>query len=490
MNKIKKIKALIIIAVSILFLSNNSLKAQQYNTIYWMKGIPQHVYSNPAHITDAGIYIGTPGLSSIYFGFGNSGFKISDLLVKDANNDFYWDEANFLSSLSEKNLMQYDLQFDVLAFGFKLDKNYFHFNFSEKVGVQFGYPKDFFLLALEGNNYFLENEETGTANFDGLALNAIHYSEFALGYSRTLDDKLDVGLKAKVLFGHANARLHVNDFRFVTNPETFDLGVYHDLTLNTSLPVEVGPIDIDPESENDIDINFDNIDPLDYGLNTSNLGFAFDIGGVYKVNDKFTVALSVLDLGYIKWNSGLETYNLTGEIEYDGIDAGNLFEYGRRGDGEEEGDPVDEEENDMFGDLLSEVDIAYNNDSYSLMLTPKFFVSGKYDISDMHNVSLLARGSIFENKLYPSFTFAYNIQPIRPIGFSLAYSVINYTYTNVGFGMHLNLYPFQLYLIADNVFPAIQPHTMQYSTVHLGINWVIGYREKKDPARPMCTWSF
>ncbi|MFW5792938.1 MAG: DUF5723 family protein [Bacteroidota bacterium] len=486
------IKTSIIATFFVLLMSgfNNNTQAQQYNTIYWMQGIPQSVYSNPAHRTDAGIYIGMPGLSSIYFGFGNDGFKISDLLVND-NSEFYWDEANFLSVLNDKNLINTDLQMDIIAFGFKYkENNYFNFNFSEKIGMQLGYPKDFMLLLLEGNNYFLENSETGTANFDGFGLNVMHYSEFALGYSRVLNESFDVGLKAKVLFGHANTQMLVNDFRFVTDPETFDLGVYHDITVNSSLPIEIGPIDIHSEEENNSEIDIYNVDPLDYGLNTSNLGFSFDIGGIYRIDDNITLALSVIDLGYIKWNSGLENYNATGEIEYTGFDAGNLFEYGRRGDGSEEEEETPEEDVDITEELLENVDIIYSNDPYSVMLSPKFFLSGKYNFSDIHSASLLARGNLYNSKLYTSYTVAYNIQPIRPVGFSLSYSIINNTYTNIGFGTHLNLYPLQLYIVADNIYPAFKPHTLQNATVHIGLNWVLGYREKADPAKPIHCWSF
>ncbi len=479
----------IVLFLFLLVLATQSY-GQQYNTIYWMQGIPQYVYSNPAHQTDANWYIGMPGTSSIYGGFGNSGFKISDLLRMDANNNPYWDEANFLSKLKNKNLLYADAQIEALAFGFRFkEKNYFHFNFSEKISVQMGYPKDLFLLALEGNNYFVENTDHGDANFDGLGLNIMHYSEAGLGYSRILNDNINIGGKVKILFGHANAYMKSNDLRFNTNPETFALTLYTDATINTSLPMEIGPIELggdddENESENGDEFVFD---PVEYLVNFNNFGLAGDLGVVYHYDEKITLALSIIDLGFIGWKSGVENQRVTGEVMYDGIDIGNLFELAGfvepiDDNGDEPSDPLDQ--------ALENFDIAYSQNSYSVFMSPKIFVSAKYILSEKHNVSFLARGNFFESKLYPALTLAYNIQPIKPVGFTLAYSYMNYNYMNIGFGMHLNLYPFQLYLVADNIFPALQPHTVQTANIHFGINWVFGYRKKSDPSKPFCGWSF
>ena len=493
----KNISLLVVkIIISIYFFTSSyNLNAQEYNTIYWMQGIPQSAFSNPAHQLDAGIYIGTPGASSIYAGFGNSGFKFSDMLRKDNSGQMYWDEDNMLSKLSTKNLMYSDVQVEILTFGFRLhDDNYIHFNYSQKMGMQAGYPKDLFLLGLKGNNYFLENTENGEANFDALRLNLMQYSEYGIGYSRKLNEQFDVGARVKFLFGHANARLTANDFRFVTNPETFAINLHADVTLNTSLPVEIGAIEIDSEDDNGSDPleGFDDyeFDPVEYLLNFRNFGLAGDLGVIYNFDYNLTFALSIVDLGYIKWKNNAGNHNLTGEVFFDGIDVENLFEYGGLGEHVDDEENGNDEDSDLFDEMLDNVEVNHSSNPYSFMLSPKIYLSAKYDIADWHSVSFLTRGIIVDSKIHPSFTLAYNIQPIKPIGFTLSYSVIHGNFTNIGFGMHLNLYPFQLYIIADNTFPGIQPHTTQLANVHLGINWVIGYRDKGDPAKPIHRWGF
>ncbi len=470
------------------------LKSQQYNTIYWMQGIPQSAYSNPAHQLDARIYIGVPGASSIYAGFGNTGFTPTDFLRKDNAGDFYWDEDNFLSSMDSKNLLFSDVQAELLTFGFRQgENNYFHFNLSQKAGMQFGYPKDIFLLALKGNKYFADNTDTGAADFSSLRVNLMHYTELGLGYSRRIDNLLDFGVRVKLLFGHANLRLSSSDnFSFVTNPETFELGLYSDLTLNTSLPMTLGEFSIDDlfdddnsnDNQSSMDDDFE-FDPLDYMINFGNFGLAGDLGVIYDLDDMFSFALSVVDLGYISWKRNVESYNVTGEIEFDGLEIENLFAFGTIGDHID--DDNNDNDDDVVEDLLGNSSVTYSNNPYSFMLSPKIFLSAKYNISDIHSVSFLTRGIVVDRKLHPSFSLAYNIQPIRPLGFSLAYSVIHGTFNNIGLGMHLNLYPVQLYVVADNTFPAFQPVNTRIVTAHVGLNIVIGYRHQEQ-ARPIHCW--
>jgi hypothetical protein len=74
------------------------------------------------------------------------------------------------------------------------------------------------------------------------------------------------------------------------------------------------------------------------------------------------------------------------------------------------------------------------------------------------------------------------------LGTSVSYSVIHWNYNNVGFGLHLNLGPLQLYTVVDNFLGGLRPHTIQTATVHFGLNIVTHYRQKSDPAAPSFRW--
>ena len=62
---------------------------------------------------------------------------------------------------------------------------------------------------------------------------------------------------------------------------------------------------------------------------------------------------------------------------------------------------------------------------------------------------------------------------------SAAYSIMNKSYTNLGFGMALNLGPFQTYVTSDNLSCLFAPTKTKNVNFHFGINFVFGLKEKK-----------
>ncbi len=455
-------KAMTIILLSFLVFNNNA-RAQQFSTIHWMQGIPQSIYSNPGLTPDANIFIGMPGLSSICFGFEHTGFRIDDLIMKNNDGSFYIDDDNMLAKLGKNNYLGVGYQHEVLAFGFRHRENYFSLNFTEKVDFRFGYPEDLMLLFFKGNDYFRGKEQA--ADFTGFELNASHYHELGLGFSRQWMDELSAGVRAKILFGMANLNIEEYDFFFNTNPDDYEITLHSYMLINTSQAF----FDIQMDEDDIGEFNIDGKDFIvqDYLLNTKNLGFAIDLGGIYEIDERFSVGLSVVDLGFINWKSGVSNLSLNGEFGFEGFDWPGFK------------DLLDDEETDL-GDMLTDtINELYDSrqiaNSYRLMLPPKILLSGTYNISDIHKTGLLFRGMFYEGNFFPSFTLAYSIQPIPQIGGSLSYSVIHNNFANIGLGFHFNLYPFQIYFVTDNLIPSLYPHTIQTTTLQLGINWVIDY---------------
>ncbi len=449
-----------------------SSSAQYYNTIFWMDGIPQSSYSNVAMNPQPRLYIGMPGISSHYNGFAHTGFALQDFLRKDDMDNFYWDEDNLIGTLKNRNFFTMDLQHELLAFGFLTGRDYFSFNATEKVGGRFGYSKDFMTLLIKGNNHFIE--EAREADFSGIGMDFIHYREFAAGYSRQWTDNFSAGLRAKVLFGMSNVWFERNNFSLHTHPDSYALLLNADMVVNVSSPSPFSPLDSITDG-GDFDFDFDE---MDYITNTQNMGFGLDLGMVYRPNDRFTLALSALDLGYIDWSQGVENFTMKGEFEFDGVDLNDFF-----GNDDDNGNGFEE----LLDSLKNVFDIEEPAKNYRSFLGPKIFLSGGYDLSPRHKMGLLARADFYQGEMYPSFTASYNFKPVNAIGFSLAYSVIHWNYNNLGAGFNLNLGPLQIYAVADNIFGAMRPHTIQTANLHFGVNWVFGYRPRAT-ARPLFSW--
>lgn len=196
----RKIYINIFIGILFLFGLSDAALSQNDLSIYHLQSIPQSNYSNPALMPECKVHIGFPTFSSLYFGLGNGGFNINDVFYNRLDDSVGINLDKVVDKLGKRNYLSVKAQFELLSFGFKVKKNYFSFSANEKISFRFGYPRDFISLLWRGNSQFIDNK----AEFKGLGLDVIHYREFALGFARTMSDKLTVGGRAKLLFGMAN----------------------------------------------------------------------------------------------------------------------------------------------------------------------------------------------------------------------------------------------------------------------------------------------
>jgi len=477
--KPKTTRLILFIGIIILSVSQKPAEAQLYNTIYWMQGIPQASYSNPALQPNAGFYLGFPGISSLYLGFNHSGFAPQDLIKKNENgNSLFIDEQSMLDKLGKNNFLSANFQTDILGFGFRSKKDYFSFNITEKVGTQFGYSRDFVRLLADGNDYFLQQSiqegEEIPAELGRLSLDAIHYREFGIGYSRQWNDWLTAGIRAKALQGMGNVYFEKTDLKLTTRENNYELLLNADLLVNTSMFLELSPLD---SIGTDTYFEVEEDDFINYLTNTRNLGLAIDLGASFRLSDKFSMAVSLIDLGLIDWKGDVENFRMRGEFEFTGIDFNDFFE-NENGNGFEQ----------LTDSILDIFDVEETTNSYRTMLPPKLFVSAAFSPGKKHKFAVLGRAEYYAGTIYPSFTASYNLQVAPMLGTSVSYSVIHWNYNNVGFGMHLNLGPLQVYTVVDNFLGGMRPHTIQTATVHFGLNIVTHYRRKADPAAPSFRW--
>lgn len=418
-----------------------------------MKGVPQASSINPALIPDVELYIGLPGLSSHYSGLSNNGFAYNDLLRKDPAGNFYWDEDNMLGSLNNHNLLEGVMQHEWLAFGIRTGNNFFSFSASENILATFSYPRDLMILLLKGNDHFSQQQEV--ADLSGIGLDATHYRQLAFGYARDWDQVFTLGLRAKMLFGLGNVSFERSHLVMDTHLQGYDVGVDADIIMNTSLPVSFIPLDSAGSGQNA------DFGSWNYLGNQRNFGFALDMGLSWKPINELILAVSVIDLGHIDWRSEVENFSVKGTYEFQGISLQELFE-----------------EEDPFANTLDSITDIFNVEEttlgYRTTLPTKLNLSAGYDLNARHHLGALIRGTIYHGRLYHAYTVSYNYNPLEMLGFSLAWSVINNNFLNLGAGMKVNMGPVQFYLAGDNFLGLVQPHAAQSANVHLGLNLIFG----------------
>ena len=439
----------------------------QSNTLYWMQGIPQSTFINPAMEPLHTTFVGFPLASSIQLGMVNSGFSLGDFIRKDQDGSLYYDAINMIDRMKDKNILTFDLNLDYLSLGFRyMDNAYLTFYIRERIQSHLGYSKDFARLIIEGNDVFMQSQTA--AVLDGIGVNLMHFREYGFGYTRNWLPGVNAGVRLKILSGLGNIKTRMVDNTLFTSDNFYEILLRSDLRINTSLPF----LNL---SEGE-DILSQEFHLASYMLSMRNMGLAVDIGGIYQLNEEFEFAFNVNDLGFIRWNNNNRSYSGKGEFEFTGISFDEFFS---------EGNNLMENLADSISNLL---DLQETEGVYLSMLSPRIFASVAYNYTSMHRFSILSQNEIYHSKLYPSFSLAYNFQPIKSFGSTISYSLIHGRFSTLGFGAHVNIWPMQIYIVTDSFLWAMRPQNMQNVNIQLGINIDLGSRIKGDDA-PRYRWN-
>ena len=480
------------------FIILSRLFAQQDFILYHMPSIPQITQVDPASFPDSKLDIGLPIISSIYGSAFNTGFSMGDIFTKNANGIMMPDVDNAISKMKSENFFILNGSTDLIFLGFKKGDNFFSFNVTEKIDFTFNYPKDLIIMAMEGNGNNLLGKR---ASFDGLGFDFTHWREYAVHWVHDVHHKFSYGARLKYLYGMENFTTDVSYMGITTDQNTHALTFDMNFDFRTSgLPLVLIDGDSSLPAIGAIDMNdsammyqsgLDGANINNYLFNRNNQGLGLDFGFNYHVNDKFLLEFSVLDFGFINWNSYTANTELAAwDYTYDGIDNPiSIF-----GDGTS----VDFL-NDVLEDSIEESvlnNYQYSTPSYSTSLRTKIYASMEYIVDHNNFVSLSFYSSFVRKRWRRGLGVAYNYHLGNFLSATASYSIYNRSYSNLGAGLTLNLGPVEIYMLTDNVlaFGVLNPQQNLSSSsdafnvetkkvrngqFHFGINLTFG-REKKE----------
>jgi hypothetical protein len=456
MQKIIKniVLSLLVVATS------TSLFGQRDLTLYNMGNMSQAMSVNPAYRPKTSVFVTLPlGMQTI--GFTNSGFGAADLFTP-SQTSFVTDDS-FFKSMRSINSLQLQMRNEVFGFGFRVKKNYFTFNVSNKFDLEFDYTPDFLQLLIQGNGGGLAGRR---ASFDGLGIHVSDYTEYALGYNREVNEKLVVGGKIKLLSGLANVNTAKSTLGFTTGINgtsvgfdgsafirSSNLGVALDTTKQTKFPVESA-------------------------FNFSNLGLALDLGVTYKVAEKVTLSASIIDLGYISWKNDVKNYELKKfEYTFNGVDASSVLT----------------DTTDVFkkiSDTLTNMfKTEQSNTAYSTTLATRFYVGGTYHLNKYFNAGVLWYSQFVRNQYRPAVVLSTTVNVRSWLSASVNYGMYAKSYSNLGFGLSLRGGPLQLYVLTDNILAPFNLGGTRTASLSVGLNLVFGKgkdrvkKSKDEPAK-------
>ncbi|HSM46354.1 MAG TPA: DUF5723 family protein, partial [Draconibacterium sp.] len=192
----KSIQTGILILLS--FLLSGNINGQINGSLFML---PNNFYAqmyNPAYMrTDKAIEISFAGLSG--FSLMNHGnFKISDLITTPYGSPVI-DPVHFYENISKNNYIRQDVSVPMAFISFPLKKGVFSAYYKENVSSALKFKNDVIEFLVNGNT----EPEYRNSSTDAISLISAGYREFAVGYTKKMNKKIDAGAHAKLLFGAA-----------------------------------------------------------------------------------------------------------------------------------------------------------------------------------------------------------------------------------------------------------------------------------------------
>ena len=339
---------------------------QNKQLLYGFSEIPQSLLLNPGGKVSNSGYFGIPLVSHLHVSAGTSGSTVFDLFAADGI-DFNIKLESFINKAKPKDFYTVNQQLDVFSGGFSLNNNYgkdqyISFGVYQEFDFIAYFPKDFAILALEGNQANINR----AFRADNINATAEVISVWHLGYNKKVSDKFTYGVRGKIYSSIINANTTKNEGSFITTPSDnnfyrhiFDL----DIALQTS-----------GYTSNGVDPRFEANDVSKRLLLGGNLGLGFDVGFTYNLSKQLTFDASLQDIGFIRHTKDVENYKIKGDFVFEGVDP--IFFDANNGDTADDFfSNIEQEFEDLF-------DVNDNNDAYTTWRPVKFNTSLNYSFGE------------------------------------------------------------------------------------------------------------
>ena len=477
--KVKKIS--VFICLTLFGIAVNG-QVRQPHALYFMETLPQISQMNPAFQPSADWYLTFP-----FVNFNVDLF--SDIAVKDVlqqhGNKWYWpieekyDYAKLWKSIGKNAaIINGGMDWDMIGFGFRMGDGYFSFGVSEHISAFTALPRDLFNVTDKGFP-----KET-LLNFSPMHAKSLAYTQFNIGYSHRIDDKLTVGVNVKPLFGQLAFATKINKFDLYTEEQQWDLNVKG--SVYSSLP-----IDVTKDAEgfiDDVEIkDFDDDEVSDWVNNYvfKNPGIAFDFGAAYKIDERLTVSASLNNLGFISWNNEMNGVSFNGQYKFKGV------EYDASSD-----DEIEDLFSRLWDSIQHVVDCRVQHNKFKTPMTPVFHVGASYRLTNSISVNFLSRSTFWRKSVRQSFNASCNLQPFGFLTFNAGATWQVKGNVFLGGGLTFFAGPVQFYFLTDfipirystidgieytsgdTIYPIPVPERQKSLTMRTGLNLVFGKMNK------------
>lgn len=440
--------------------------AQESRTLHFMPFNPYADLLNPA--TDCGFngYVGLPFFSNLSVNVENTGLTYNRLF-KQTDQGKIVTLNKLIDHLHKSNRLNLELSEDIFSFGFKVGR--FTVTAADRVRVQthLFYPQTLLKLPLQGNMDYVEKP----AEMKNLSAYLSAYNEFSIGLRWQINQQWAVAFRPKLLTGFANVHTADSYFLLTTDPDDYSMRMQEHFLVHTSFPLNV----FDKEQEFSVGEFIRNLG--------RNFGAAIDLGATWQITPKWSVGLSMCDIGFIRWRS-LATdlsseiadggkYYRDGDFYFSGIDVTRLLY--------DEDYPVN-----IYDSLKAYFPIDKEAiDHYTTATYARFIAEGHFQYLPNQRVSAMVRGDVVGRRFVPSLTVAWNATFANFFNLCVNYTMLPHSYANFGLGIGFAANGFQFYVATDNLLACFNALNARTVNIQSGIvfNWgKAGSRKSKEKA--------
>lgn len=435
-----------------MILVSSGLTGQQSNTYYLMHDVPQSNLLNPAVQPLCNLYVGIPGLASSYLSYSNTAFTYNDLAGTDT-----WNIEGIFDQMHRVDLISVEAVLNPLSIGYKHKSLYFTFHVAEKAQIFQTLPRNLFELVFYGNGSFVGE----SARFNALRPSGYYTREYSLGVSRIMSERLTAGVRANLIFGKAGFNTTRSQGRLTTGEDKFDLSLEADYIMNASFPITI----VSDANGYISDVTMEDPDLAELLLNRGNPGFSLDFGAIYDYDDKITLSASLLDIGFVRWRTDVNSVRVSGNFEFTGVD-----------------ESVELISRDFVFEMRDSVaetfDIEISENPYLSFQPGQLYLGASYHLNDKIDLEAVNRNVIFRHKLHSSLTLAASADLANRVLAKVSWSYLNNTIKNIGFGVAYHGKGFQFHAVSDNLLGFLYPFNTRTINLSAGMNILIGCPRK------------
>lgn len=445
----------------IIFLVHAVGFAQNKQVLYDFAGLPQTLLLNPGAEVDNRFHFGMPLFSHLSAQGGFTGFSAYDIFADDGV-DINEKIKAAVSNYGTTEFVAFNQQLEVLSGGYRLPNNdYLSFGYYEELDFLAKIPRDMVDLFYEGNTVIDRRYSIKKLAARAELLGVLH-----VGLSKKINEKWNLGARAKIYSGVFNVNTKSNSGSFYTEEGTQN--IYRQHLENVNFLMQTSGIFF--HNGEDIDASYVKSKMLFGG----NLGFGIDVGFTHHYSKQWTITGSILDLGLINNSKNVETYIAKGNYEVEGVQL-NF-------------DP-DNSEN-YWSDLKTDFDNSTVLDtlykSYISFRPVKLNGSASYSFGRKYDdCRFLIDQGLYINKIgfhlsstvgaahsYLAGTLFYERWFNKYLQVKLTYTADPFSFSNVGLGLSTQIGIFNAYFTADNLLGLNNIYDVKSANFQLGLNFI------------------